>query len=113
MHRSAIATPVQSRTELLVRRLGVFRECRIAVEAEIYQLRRVTLNDLRGSVSLVDFVETEINLSTLVDRAEKKAVNPGARFFGLRGIRRQSVTHGPGGADDPARQLAAIRFPVF
>ena len=98
---------------LFVRRFGGFNERRIPVEAEIYELRRVALNDPGGGISFVDLMELEINFSTLVDRAEKQAVNLGARFFGMRGIRRQRVAHGPAGADDPARQLAAIRFPLL
>src|ERR1041385_2741540 len=43
-------------TILLVRRLGGFNECRIPVEAEIYKLRRVALNDGGGSISLVDLM---------------------------------------------------------
>src|SRR5579859_4424922 len=115
MHKPATggwiaASPWQD--DLLVRRLGGFSECRIPVEAEIYELRRVALNDLGGSVSLVDLVEPEINLPTSVDRADKKAVNLGARFFGLRGIRRQRVTHRAASADNPARQFTTVRFPI-
>ena len=98
---------------LLVRGLGGFNECRIPVEAEIYELRRVALNDLSGSISLVDLVELEIDFSIFVNGAEKEAINLGTRFFCMRRIRRQSITHGPASAHDPARNLAAVRFPTL
>src|SRR5882724_12723849 len=93
---------------LFVRRLGNLIESRVLVEAEIHELRRIALADGGRSVRLLDFFKFEIDLSIGVSRSQQIAINLGARVFGARRVRRQRVTHCPGGPYDPARQFAAV-----
>src|SRR5882724_3836470 len=87
-------------------------EVRVLVEAKAHKVRRITLSGGVRNIFLLDLLKLEIDGAVRVDLGQQVPIDLGLGFLSPGRKRWQSITHGAGSADDPARQHATIRAPI-
>src|SRR5271170_7512256 len=85
---------------------GIFRE------APVNKFGFVGVHDGGGHVGFVQLLKSEVDFAAGLNGSEQKAVNIRGGGFSVHLFRRQRVSHGSGGADDPSGEHAAVFAPV-
>ena len=82
-------------------------------EAPMNEFGLVGVHDGGGHVGFVQLLKSKVDFSAGLNCTEQKTVNIRGGGFSVHFFRRQRVSHGSGGADNPSGKDAAVFAPVL